>query len=356
MGRMAKEGLYKRKDSLIWQYRLYDQQGKLVRSSTGEKDEDKALRFYLQEKSKVEVGTFSLEASKIKIKTVLQIYHDNHGKHSKSSGYQYARKKLLDYFADTKWRVLNDAKVQRYKQHRLKVDEVSKGTINKELVMLSAAANYVIQYEEIPLHNPVAGKKFKEIKKQYYWLSEDEAKNLIKAASSEPKAEHLQDYIIISLSTGMRSGEVLGLQLDHIDLNKSIIYLPTTKSEQPHEIPITDSVLAAIERRLKFIKKHLIFTKWLFCHENGNQIKSVKRSFKTACRRAGIPITDQKKGIQGFRMHDQRHTTASWLVSKGVPLYKVQDLLNHASIKTTERYAHLAPDARGETVSKLPKL
>ncbi|MDE0977169.1 MAG: tyrosine-type recombinase/integrase [Arenicellales bacterium] len=49
-------------------------------------------------------------------------------------------------------------------------------------------------------------------------------------------------------------------------------------------------------------------------------------------------------GIKDFRIHDLRHTFASWLVMDGVPLYEVSKLLRHASITMTEKYAHLAPD------------
>ncbi len=43
-------------------------------------------------------------------------------------------------------------------------------------------------------------------------------------------------------------------------------------------------------------------------------------------------------------MHDLRHTCAAWLVSAGVSLIEVRDLLGHSTIKMTERYAHLAPE------------
>ncbi|WP_038777289.1 site-specific integrase [Burkholderia pseudomallei] len=74
------------------------------------------------------------------------------------------------------------------------------------------------------------------------------------------------------------------------------------------------------------------------------RVGNLQKGFVAACARAGI---------ENFRIHDLRHTFASWLVMEGVSLYVVKDLLGHSSITVTERYAHLSPDHGREAVQKL---
>ena len=75
-------------------------------------------------------------------------------------------------------------------------------------------------------------------------------------------------------------------------------------------------------------------------------LDSIKQKFRRVCTRAGID--SDKRGV-----HCLRHTFASHLVMNGTPLRTVQVLLGHASINTTERYAHLSPDYLKDSLGDL---
>jgi integrase len=122
-----------------------------------------------------------------------------------------------------------------------------------------------------------------------------------------------------------------------VDLQGKLFHLEAhhTKTGRRRSIPLNKVALEVIIERARFRAQHCPGSPWVFAHPDGSRIQDVKRSFATACHRAGI--TD-------FRIHDLRHTCAAWLASAGVPLTEIRDLLGHTTVKMTERYAHLAPE------------
>jgi integrase len=78
--------------------------------------------------------------------------------------------------------------------------------------------------------------------------------------------------------------------------------------------------------------------------EDGKRFMDVRRSFRSALKRAGI---------KDFRFHDLRHTFASHLIMKGADITTVKELLGHRDIKMTMRYAHLADDVKKDAVKLL---
>lgn len=238
----------------------------------------------------------------------------------------------------TGWRLcaLQPLHIRQYIAARKK-EGAAASSINKEIGLLSRALNYANREWGAALANPVQGLKQREPEGRVRWLTRSQAAALVAAAGRlGPRAGHLPDLITLALHTGMRKGELLGLEWTRVDLEHGLIYLEArhTKSNKRRSIPINAAARAALRAR-----RAVTGGPWVF-----GGIQDVKRSFAHACRWAGLV---------DFRFHDLRHTFAAWLVQAGVPLAEVRDLLGHYSVEMTERYAHLAPERLRGAVARL---
>lgn len=190
------------------------------------------------------------------------------------------------------------------------------------------------------------------------FLSAEEIKALLFACDDQKytkagnvikmKQNHLKPIIIFALNTGCRKEEILSLKWEQVDLKHGFINLLRTKNGEGRKIPINETLretLQGLVRRLD--------TPWVFYEvvidkntnkEVAKRFADVKRSFTTACKKAGIGE---------FVFHSLRHTFASHLVMAGVDLTTVSRLMGHKSLTMTLRYSHLAPNHLTAAVNAL---
>jgi len=167
-------------------------------------------------------------------------------------------------------------------------------------------------------------------------LTREEMDRLISSASPR-----LQPILLIALNTGMRKGEILHLRWHDIDLDNRFFFLKQTKSNKPRKIPISGylaGVLASIKKTGEFVFAN---------PKTGKPISDLQTGFKAACRKAGIC---------DLRFHDLRHTAATYMVIGGIDLVTVKEILGHATIQMTMRYAHPTPENKRKAVDVLASL
>ena len=339
---------YRRKDSPVWWASFADPSGKRVRRSTETTDRKEAEA--LEEKWKLE--TFQSKqwgAPPSRTFDELMLAYLNSGSAHKCSSSQerdvFSSRHLYAYFSGRELTELRAPDVRSYIEQRRNAitqhkRKVTVATINRELCLLSAAINYVRREWEWEIPNPVAGRKLREPEGRVRWLTRAESEALLRAAEANSGyVPHLADFVRLALHTGCRKQELLGLEWKRVDLSAGLFYLESehTKTKRRRSVPLNRVAREAIMSRLRFREAHCAKSEWVFAHKHpdGPRVQDVKKSFATACLTAGI---------KNFRIHDLRHTCAAWLVSAGVPLAEVRDLLGHSTVRMTERYAHLAPE------------
>lgn len=198
-------------------------------------------------------------------------------------------------------------------------------TIRKELETVRAAVNFHKAQGavfELPRQPPP---------KQRF-LTQDEARRLVKSAR---RFAHVRAFIVLSLTTAARQSALLQLTWDRVDFERGIITLAMGDSGDEARKPrATVPMNTRARRYLKVLNAsatspHVI--EW-----GGHRVLSVKKGFAAAARGAKL---------KGVVPHTLRHTAASWMAQRGVPMFEISKYLGHSDTRITERrYAHLSPD------------
>ena len=167
------------------------------------------------------------------------------------------------------------------------------------------------------------------------WISETAAERLISVLP-----HHTAQMVRFSLQTGLRESNVVGLTWDHVDLTRRMAWVEAhqTKNRRSYSVPLNNKAMVVLREEQR--NNQL----WVFTY-NGERIRKAgstawKHGLKTA-------------GIVDFRWHDLRHTWASWLVQRGIPLAHLQQLGGWESLEMVQKYAHLGESHLKEWVDRL---
>lgn len=250
---------------------------------------------------------------------------------------------LVPFFGKMQVKQIVSHDIERYKAKLVK-DGVKNKTIKNRLTVLNKLLHTAYEWLKFDGTPPrIAWPKCASFRTDY--LSPEECELLITCSDGA-----VREMILTALRTGMRQGELKGLQWSSIDWqNRNIAVqhsrcdrakaLVSPKSNRVRYIPMDIDVHETLYRRKKA-------TGYVFLDTDGKPFdhKRLDRRMEKICKKAGL---------RRITWHILRHTFASHLAIRGVPLHVVQQLLGHANIATTVRYAHVAPSALRSAIEML---
>jgi integrase len=236
--------------------------------------------------------------------------------------------------------------IQRFVLGRRKV---SNYTANKEIRYLRSLFNFGIKRKWIK-QNPTEGIEFLPVEKKVKYIPPlEDIDKVIAAATLD-----IQDYLWAIRDTLGRMSEINRLTWEDVDFNGLTVTLYTRKKRgghlTPRKIPMTLRLHNILKRRHANRKEGIT---WVFWHEY--------TSSKTRKKRIG-PFTERKRimrtlcriaGVRYFRFHAFRHSSASVMDSKNVPLGSIQRILGHENRATTEIYLHSISGSERDAIDVL---
>lgn len=162
------------------------------------------------------------------------------------------------------------------------------------------------------------------------FLTAEEAERL-RAAAALSKNTQLPHIIDLLLYTGARVRELLDARWEHVHVDRRTWLIPTSKTGKARHVPLSKAALDVIASLPRFKDCPYLIPN----PETRKPFVSIKHAWQAARTLAGQKTT---------RLHDLRHSAASFMVNSGVDLFAVGKVLGHASYQSTQRYAHLAND------------
>lgn len=325
-------GLYRYKSgknkSDVWRY-WYSIDGQRIFGSTETADYKKAKEIYVQTYNAALEGRRAPKG-RMTVEQAIADYLAWSKVENKPSTYtdKVNRSHTIKRHFNEKRRLasINVEDIERYKLAR-KSEKAKRretppmgATINRELTFLQGLFTWAKAWGKIASSPFDTGaiKKFKEVPSEGKYLNDEQKKSLIEACT-----EKFRPIVVAVLNTGMRLSEVKTLQWKHVNLSLRVLHLIDTKSR--NRTVMMGPGLVEMFKRLPKRSEHV------FTHENGKPLSTsyFEEEFARTCLRAGI---------LNFTFHDLRDVFATDFYTQTKDIRKLQRVIGHASLGTTERY------------------
>lgn len=274
---------------------------------------------------------------------------NNKASTARSKG-QILNKHVLPYFGALNLDEVSAGKIEAFKVQLL-AKKLSKKSANNVLTVLGKLLSLARDWGELSSVPRIQW--LRAPKPDFDFLSFEEAEKLVQVAEKG----RWQAMIVVALNTGLRIGELCGLQWGDVDLKNGRLMvrrnvnrgeLDTPKGGRAREVPLNVRATQAF----KDWKAMEVRLPWVFPQVDGNFIQNPQHQCAVAIgRNAALAGLQTKARHIGW--HTLRHSFASHLAMKGLPLRTLQGYLGHASIAMTERYAHLSPNVVKDGVKLL---
>jgi integrase len=332
---------------ILW-IRYQDEEGKMVKETTGQRSIKVAEQIYNKRKTDVAMAINfpSRKFNKVSFKELFNYWWNNHAK-TRPSKFEYLvsrLKKLLNLKArhitsDLVRDFLNDLKAE---------EELSASSLNHYRTILNSVFNYAIRNKKYD-ENPVkAVPTFPEPPGRDRFTTPEEILKILDKCDEENDPE-LKVFVIIAATTAHRKGSILPRKYTDLFLDEEMpyIYVGKTKNGDLIKIPLAEMVVETIKSLPSYGKAEYLFPAKPNVRFKGNFKKpyawDLGKRFRRICRLAGI---------KDLRIHDLRHFATKVLFMEEVPDAMISKMTGHRS-RELRKYQHLSPVFKRQTVEKI---
>lgn len=286
----------------------------------GNKATAKAKEQRLKELAEEEILFPGRKTQRITFRQLAENYFKLHGPQLRArETWEYMSNRILEQFGNYTMQQLTSKELQVFYNEILDKGRTP-STAKKYITLISAIINLADKHGDFVGRNPCKAVDMKPGDNQ---RTEYLSKERIQLLKKNCRAD-VWPVVFCALCTGMRRGEILGLEWDRVDLVNDNITLLKTKSAKKREIPILPEL------------KDMFLS--MDSKNNGKVFAIGKNAFECCWKRML-----KKLAISNLHFHDLRHTFASYFMMNGGVITDLQQILGHSSLKMTQRYAHLSP-------------